>query len=110
MGSFAVGDVVILPFPFSDQANAKMRPAVVVAALPGDDSILCAISSRRQRLIPSIEIKDKDFKNGSLHHEPSYALPSKLLLAEDGLIRKKVGELDGPITANILEAIRDLFR
>ena len=27
----AVGDVIVLPFPFSDLSDSKMRPAVVLA-------------------------------------------------------------------------------
>ena len=37
MGRFVKGDVVVLPFPFSDLTTAKKRPAVVVASLTGDD-------------------------------------------------------------------------
>ncbi|MFN3333155.1 MAG: type II toxin-antitoxin system PemK/MazF family toxin [Caldilinea sp.] len=44
------GDVVVLPFPFSNLAASKRRPALVVAnAGPHDDVILCMITSRRTR-------------------------------------------------------------
>jgi len=46
MGTFVKGDVVVLPFPFSDLSAAKRRPAFVVAALTGDDVILCQITSK----------------------------------------------------------------
>lgn len=38
---FSKGDVVVLPFPFSDLSASKKRPAVVVATLTGDDVICC---------------------------------------------------------------------
>jgi len=34
------GDVVVIPFPFSDLSQSKRRPALVVATLEGDDVIL----------------------------------------------------------------------
>lgn len=40
------GDVVVVPFPFSDLTQAKRRPALVIAELEGDDLILCQITSR----------------------------------------------------------------
>ena len=33
------GDVVVVPFPFSDLTEAKRRPALVLAELDGDDRI-----------------------------------------------------------------------
>jgi mRNA interferase MazF len=35
------GDVVVVPFPFSDLTAAKRRPAIVLATLRGDGAILC---------------------------------------------------------------------
>jgi hypothetical protein len=44
MARFVVGDVVIVPFPFSDLTQTKRRPALVVASLSGEDLILCQIT------------------------------------------------------------------
>jgi len=41
MGRFVKGDVVVVPFPFSDLAMSKRRPALVIANLAGDDLVLC---------------------------------------------------------------------
>ncbi|MFH1972979.1 MAG: hypothetical protein ABIJ18_05900 [archaeon] len=41
MEEFVKGDVVVIPFPFSDLSNSKKRPAFVAANLKGDDIILC---------------------------------------------------------------------
>ena len=46
MARFIKGDVVVLPFPFSDMTQAKRRPAMVVADLKGNDVILCQITSQ----------------------------------------------------------------
>lgn len=46
MGRFIKGDVVVVPFPFSDLTQAKRRPALVVSSLKGDDIILCQITSQ----------------------------------------------------------------
>jgi len=42
---FVRGDVVVLPFPFSDLTESKRHPALVLAELDGDDRILCQIRS-----------------------------------------------------------------
>lgn len=51
MGKFVKGDVTVAPFPFSDLAANKKRPAFVVAFLTWDDVILCQITSKTSRTI-----------------------------------------------------------
>jgi mRNA interferase MazF len=46
MARFVKGDVVVIPFPFSDLSGSKRRPALVLVDLPGDDIILCQITSQ----------------------------------------------------------------
>jgi mRNA interferase MazF len=46
MAKFIKGDVVVIPFPFSDLSQAKRRPALVIAAFEGNDAILCQITSK----------------------------------------------------------------
>lgn len=46
MERFIKGDIVVVPFPFSDLSNFKKRPALVISTLKGDDLILCQITSQ----------------------------------------------------------------
>jgi mRNA interferase MazF len=109
VGSFAIGEVVLIPFPFTNQNGSKVRPAIVVSGVPGDDNILCAVTSQCPHVIPGVEILEQDFASGSLRLEPSYALPSKLLVAEDSLIRRAVGTLEQRKISEIRAAIKTLF-
>ena len=54
------GDVVVVPFPFSDLCQAKRRPALVVSELEGDDLVLCQITSQRIRDSYAIPLEDKN--------------------------------------------------
>ena len=46
MDSPSVGSIVLLPFPFSDLSNSKIRPALILAAAGRGDWILCQITSK----------------------------------------------------------------
>src|SRR6185295_18681445 len=47
------GAAVLLPFPFSDQTSAKIRPAVVVSpSYPSDDLLVVAVTSVGDALRP----------------------------------------------------------
>jgi mRNA interferase MazF len=49
MGKPLTGEVVVLPFPQTDLQAGKRRPALIVCDLPGDDLILCQITSQSRR-------------------------------------------------------------
>jgi len=78
------GDVVVLPFPFSDLSQSKKRPAFVVAPLQGDDVILCQITTVVHSDLYSILLEEKDFVTGSLK-QPSYIRPNRLFTSIPGV-------------------------
>ena len=61
MGKFVKGDVVIIPFPFSDLKGSKKRPALVVTDLPGDDFIACQITSKANSDSFALPLNANDF-------------------------------------------------
>jgi hypothetical protein len=63
MAKFVKGEVVVIPFPFSDLSGSKRRPALVLADLPGADLILCQITSQNSPKDPfAIPLDASDFK------------------------------------------------
>jgi mRNA interferase MazF len=52
------GDIVLVPFPFAELTNIKLRPAIVVCATADKhkDIVLCAISSVLPAKLNSREI------------------------------------------------------
>ena len=66
MAGFVKGDVVVVPFPFSDLTQAKRRPALVIGELAGDDVILCQITSQNVKDFYSIPLDTQDLESGTL--------------------------------------------
>ena len=50
MEGFVKGDVVVIPFPFSDLTGAKRRPALVIANLKNEGDY-CSYSENFRKLI-----------------------------------------------------------
>ncbi len=92
MERFVKGDVVVVPFPFSDLSSAKRRPALVVTNPVDKALILCQITSRAMADSYAIPLMDDDFNEGGLRLE-SYIRPNRLFTADSDLILYRVGIL-----------------
>jgi len=109
MEKFVKGDVVVIPFPFSDLSESKRRPACVITALEGDDLILCQITSRNLVDKYSIIIQDSDFLIGSLKLI-SNARPNRLFTADKALILYRIGRLSDTKITEITDKIVEIVR
>ena len=92
MGKFVKGDVVVVPFPFTDFSEYKRRPALVVTSLSGDDVILCMITTRSKIDQYSVNLSSVDFSDGGIAEE-SIIRPNKLFTADSNRILSKKGSL-----------------
>lgn len=104
MGRFVKGDVVVVPFPFSDLSQAKRRPALVVASVSNEDVILCQITSQTVRDGYALPLSDDDFDSGKLRH-PSNIRPNRIFTADMGLILYRVGGLSRHKMRDVTNAI-----
>ena len=95
------GSVALVPFPFSDLSQAKLRPAIVLASVGRGDWILCQVTSNSYGDDRAIPIATKDFADGGLR-VASFARPGKLFTAHETLIQMQAGRL----TPSAFERIR----
>lgn len=90
------GDVVLVPFPFSDQTTHKQRPAVVVSSAAYHreraDLIILAITSHIRPELGLGEALVTHWKQAGLI-KPSVLKPA-LATIERGLVIMKLGKLD----------------
>jgi mRNA interferase MazF len=104
MGRFVKGDVVVIPFPFSDLSNTKKRPALVVASLRGDDVILCQITGQTISDDYGIPLDTADFKDGSLKR-PSSIRPNRLFTADGRIVEYRAGVIKDEKLQEVLQKI-----
>ena len=109
MARFVKGDVVVVPFPFSDLTHAKKRPALVVAEFEGDDLLLCQITSQRARDGYAVAIDEGDFEVGSLRQR-SHIRPNRLFTADRQIILYRAGRLRPEKVKEIIDKIISVLR
>jgi mRNA interferase MazF len=103
------GDVVVVPFPFSNLRESKRRPALVLASLDGDDLILCQITSQATRDRYSMPLGTSDFSEGRLSH-PSHIRPNRLFTADQAIVLYKAGSLLASKLDQALERVIKILR
>lgn len=92
MGTLAAGQVVVLPFPFSDLSQKKLRPALLLADAGRGDWIACQITSNPYADTRAIQLADSEFAEGGLQRI-SYLRPGKLFTCHESLPVNTVGAL-----------------
>ncbi len=105
----AAGAVVLLPFPFSDLSQSKLRPAIVLAHAGRGDWVLCQVTSNAYGDPSAVVIDQTDFLSGSLRMQ-SFARPGKLFTANDALFTAEIGVLTPLARARIIAAIVTLLQ
>ena len=108
MAAFIKGDIVVLPFPFSDLSSSKRRPALVLADLEGDDIILCQITSKNTRDNSAISLENSDLTSGALSMS-SNIRPNRLFTADKSIIAYTLGRLSQSKYSEVTGKIIDLI-
>ena len=109
MARFIKGDVVVIPFPFSDLSQSKRRPALIIAPLEGDDAILCQITSKTIKDIYSISIDDSDFDAGSLKQSGNIR-PNRLFTADSHIILYRAGHIKNDKLNQVIEKLVEIIK
>ena len=109
MAKLVKGDVVVVPFPFSDLTQAKRRPALVISTLEGNDLILCQITSQSVKDNYAISLDDKDFETGGLKRS-SNVRPNRIFTADIHIILYKAGNLKIEKVTEVIEKVVEIIR
>jgi mRNA interferase MazF len=109
MARFVKGDVVVVPFPFSDLTQVKRRPALVVTALEGDDIILCQITSQATKDQYALAMSDNDLETGALK-QPSHIRPNRIFTMDRGIILYTIGRLKPDYFSRVVEQVVKIIR
>jgi mRNA interferase MazF len=114
MTGYRRGDVVVVPFPFTDLTTSKQRPALVVSPdslnLSTQDVMIAALTSHVTGGPGPFDlvVSGQELAAAGLM-KPSVIKLGKLVTIHGGLIRKKIGALSPDRMAEVLTRLRGLF-
>jgi mRNA-degrading endonuclease toxin of MazEF toxin-antitoxin module len=108
------GDVVLIRLPQTAGGPSKLRPALVLAALPGpfQSLLICGISTRLGDVQPGwdepIGPDDADYSGSGLHQRSAIRL-SYLYAADEREISGVIGRVDPARLARLLQCLAKLL-
>ena len=109
---FKRGDVVLVPFPFTDLTSSKRRPALVISPdsfnAQQQDLVVAAITSRVPDTMEPLILTSRDFSSGTLP-KTSIVKPNKLFTIHSTLVIKRVAVLKDERVQQVLETLRLFF-
>jgi mRNA interferase MazF len=93
--AFSFGDVVLVPFPFTDQSGTKKRPAVIVSGAAYNagrrDLVIMAITSQARQPLGFAEASIADWQAAGLIK--TSVLKPVFTTIEQGLVVRAMGKL-----------------
>ena len=105
-------DLVLLPYPFSDQEGTKVRPAIIVSNenfnRKSQDFIMVPLTTTIKEEPFSFIIRQEDLISGKLL-KPSRVRVDKLFVVNKKLIMMEIGTLNDISFEKIKEEIRKIF-
>lgn len=109
------GDVVLIPLPQIGGGTPKLRPALLLAALPGpyQNLLLCGISTQLQQVQPQwdelVQPNDVDFPSSGLHQTSVIRL-SYLYAADPTEVSGTIGSIDSERLNRLRRNLSDHLR
>jgi mRNA interferase MazF len=109
--SYSFGDVVLVPFPFTDQSGIKKRPALVVSSQPYQDKrrdlVIVAITSQLRPRLGFGEFLVADWKGAGLL-KPSVVKPVFATI-EKRLVIRTLGQVTVADRQALTSALRTVL-
>jgi len=108
------GDIVLVPFPFTDLSASKQRPALVISAddwnASQSDVVLVAVTSQipETPVVGEVLLNLADLQAGGLP-KASLVRTTKIFTMHQGLLRRTLGRLPEATVAGILGDLRKFF-
>lgn len=109
--AYEFGDVVLVPFPFTDQTGSKQRPAVVVSSTryhsERPDLVIMAVTSQVRSPGAAGDVAIAHWREAGLLR--SSVLKPVFTTIERGLVRRKLGRLGVDDRLTLGTALRQLL-
>lgn len=104
----AVGDIVLIAFPFTNLSATKVRPALVIGHAGAADVVVIFITSNLANAGPTdvvLDSENPEFAQSGLRVS-SRITAARLATLEEGLVRRTIGSAGTETLHQVRDALR----
>lgn len=106
-------DLLIVPFPFSDQSGRKVRPVIIVSNNEfnenSDDVVVAGVTSNISKDEYSLNLTNNDLEEGKLF-TPCCIKVENILKIDKELIIKKIGKIKKEKLKDMINKIKEIIK
>lgn len=106
-------DILLVPFPFSDQSGKKVRPVSVISNNEfnrnSEDLIVVGITSNIWKDKYTTTLSPTDLESGVLRHESCIKVENILRIDKD-LVIKEIGKITKSKFKEIVNILNEIFK
>ena len=104
-------DLLLVPFPFSDQSGNKVRPVVIVSNNEfnsySEDLIVIGVTSNITKDNYTVLLGNNDLEDGRLM-DPCCIKVENVLKLDKSLVIKKIGKINKSKFKDVLNTLKDM--
>ena len=109
---FEHGEIVLVPFPFTDMSKSKLRPVLILSNTSynkkSSDFICCGITSNMNNKKNSVILEDTDMKDGTLPKKSRIKFSNIFTLQRDLAVRQ-IGQINSKKLSIVISSITKLI-
>lgn len=102
--SFERGDIVFIPFPFSDLSKSKNRPVLVITTPDVYGDFIGMAMTSQGHHIQSLPIATRDYVSSPLP-KPTWIRTDKIFTFNDSLVTRVIGTLSEMTVTRSIESL-----
>ncbi len=106
-------DLLLVPFPFSDQSGMKVRPVMVISNnsfnKTSEDLIVIGVTSNISKDIYSVQLDNSSLEEGKLF-DACCAKAENILKIDRQLVIKKIGKIKYKVFNDIVNLLNSILK
>lgn len=104
MEVFAIGDIILVPFPYSDNSKKSVRPALVLQITSHGDAFICMITTNGYGDKCFIDIPDDERGRCGLM-KPCVVRYTKVTVIADSMANKRIGRTSWSFVSHVRQSL-----